>query len=115
MGAIWYMCLAKPWTEAAGIKVDDKGRPENASPLPFVIAFLTMLLVAGMMRHMLSMAGIEGAGKSLLAGLGVGAFFITPWVTMNYAYAQRPMKLAALDGGYSVLGCGVIGLVLGLF
>ncbi|SNY39191.1 Protein of unknown function [Pseudooceanicola antarcticus] len=74
-----------------------------------------MLLVAGMMRHILSMAGIESAGKSLLVGLGVGCFLITPWVTRTNTYAQRPMKLALLVGGYSVLGCGVIGLVLGRF
>ena len=52
---------------------------------------------------------------SLLAGLGIGLFFITPWVAMNYAYAMRPRNLTLLDGGYSVLGPGLIGLVLGLF
>ena len=48
-------------------------------------------------------------------GLGVGAFFITPWIAMNYAYSMRNPRLIAIDGGYAILGCGVIGLVLGLF
>jgi hypothetical protein len=61
------------------------------------------------------MSGIESAGGGLVAGLGVGLFFIVPWVAMNYAYANRPVMLTVLDGGYAVLGCGVIGLVLGLF
>ncbi|WP_136636064.1 DUF1761 domain-containing protein [Pseudooceanicola onchidii] len=116
MGAVWYMTLAKPWMAAAGIPVDENGKPQgNGSPLPFVISFVAMILVAGMMRHMFAMAGIDGAGKGLVAGLGIGLFFITPWITMNYAYAMRPRNLAVLDGGYAVLGCAVIGLVLGLF
>lgn len=116
MGAVWYMALAKPWMKAAGIPMDDNGKPQgNGSPLPFVISFVAMILVAGMMRHMMAMAGIDGAGKGLVTGLGVGLFFITPWIAMNYAYAMRPRNLTVLDGGYAVLGPGVIGLVLGLF
>lgn len=116
MGAAWYMALANPWMDAAGIERGPDGRPQgNRSPLPFIISFVAMILVAGMMRHVFEMAAITGAGKGLLSGLGVGAFFITPWVAMNYAYANRPAKLTLLDGGYSILGPGVIGLVLGLF
>jgi len=79
------------------------------------VSFVAMILVAGMMRHTFAMSGIEGAGKGLLSGLGIGAFFITPWVVMNYGYSMRPPKLAVIDGGYSILGPGIIGLVLGLF
>ncbi|EAQ03004.1 hypothetical protein OB2597_12708 [Pseudooceanicola batsensis HTCC2597] len=68
-----------------------------------------------MMRHIFVMAGIDGALEGLVSGLGVGAFFITPWIAMNYAYANRKPALTLLDGGYAVLGPGIIGLVLGLF
>ena len=116
VGAVWYMSLAKPWMKAAGIPVDENGKPANGTdPKPFVISAICMILVAGMMRHIFAMAGIDSPGGGLVAGLGVGAFFITPWVAMNYAYAMRPTKLTLLDGGYSILGPGVIGLVLGLF
>jgi hypothetical protein len=116
MGAVWYMALAKPWMTAAGIPMDENGKPQgNGSKMPFVISGIAMILVAGMMRHMFAMAGIDGAVKGLVAGLGVGLFFITPWIAMNYAYAMRPKNLTLLDGGYSILGPGVIGLVLGLF
>ena len=116
MGAIWYMTLSKPWMKAAGIETDESGRPQgNGSAMPFVIAGIAMLLVAGMMRHTFVMTGIETPGAGLVAGLGVGLFFITPWVAMNYAYSMRPRRLTMIDGGYSILGPGIIGLVLGLF
>lgn len=114
-GAVWYMTLAKPWMAAAGVEADENGKPKGGgSPLPFVIAGICMILVSGMMRHMFAMAGIDGAGMGLVAGLGVGLFFIAPWVAMNYGYAMRPPALTLIDGGYSVLGCAVIGLILGV-
>ncbi|MFY0633474.1 MAG: DUF1761 domain-containing protein [Vannielia sp.] len=116
VGAAWYMTLSKPWLAAAEIPCDESGKPvAEFSPMPFVISGIAMLLVAGMLRHILVMAGIEGVGKSALVGLGIGLFMITPWVAMNYAYANRKRELTLLDGGYSVLGPTVIGLVLGLF
>jgi hypothetical protein len=116
MGAAWYMTLSKKWIVAAGIVCDENGKPEGgSSPLPFVVSGICMLLVAGMMRHMFAMAGIDGAGKGLVAGLGVGLFFIAPWIAMNVAYAMRPPALAIIDGGYAVFGCAVMGLVLGIF
>lgn len=116
VGAAWYMSLSKPWIAAAGITLDAQGRPANGgSALPFVVSGIAMIVVAGFMRHIFAMAGIETIGKGLLSGLGVGAFFITPWLAMDYAYAARPAQLTLLDGGYAILGCGAIGLVLTLF
>ena len=116
VGAAWYMTLAKPWMEASGVAMGADGRPANgSSPMPMVVGFLAMLLVAGMMRHSFAMAGIDSFGKGLLSGLGVGAFFVAPWLAMDYAYSMRDRRLTLIDGGYAILGCGVIGAVLGLF
>ena len=113
-GAVWYMTLAKTWVVAAGIKVDENGKPVNEGPLPYIIAFVAMILVAGMLRHTFAMAGIDSLGKGLVAGLGVGLFFISPWIMINNAYGQRPFKLTLIDGGYATFGCAVMGAVLGL-
>lgn len=116
VGAVWYLSLSRPWMEAAGIPRGADGRPAgNGSAAPFAVSLVAMILVAGMMRHMFAMAAIETPGKALLSGLGVGAFFVAPWLAMDYAYAMRPPRLTLIDGGYAVLGCGAIGLVLGLF
>ncbi|UYV37283.1 DUF1761 domain-containing protein [Rhodobacteraceae bacterium D3-12] len=114
-GALWYMGLSKPWLDATGIEVDETGKPKGGSLLPFLLAGIAMLVVAGMMRHVFAMAGIDTAIKGLIGGLGVGAFFISPWIMINNAYGMRPFKLTLIDGGYATFGCGVIGLVLNLF
>ena len=114
-GAVWYMALAKPWMAAAKITVDENGRPPNNSALPYIMSAVAMILVAGMMRHILVMAGLEGIGKSATVGFGIGLFFISPWIMINNAYGDRPFKLTLIDGGYGVFGCTIIGAVLAMF
>ena len=114
-GAIWYMALAKPWVAAAKIELDENGRPANSSPLPFILSAIAMIVIAGMMRHMFSMAGIAEVSKGLTAGLGVGLFFISPWIMINNAYGDRPFKLTLIDSGYAVIGCTIMGILLTVF
>lgn len=115
-GALWYMALAKPWMAAAGVEVGENGRPANsAAAMPYVIAFIAAVIVAGMMRHMFTLSGIEGPAKGLIAGLGAGLFLAAPWIATNNGFAGRPMKLTIIDGGYATIGCAIIGLVLTLF
>ncbi len=114
--AFWYTKMSKSWIAAAGIPVDAAGKPQgNGSPMPFVIGGLMQLLVAGMMRHIFVMAGLDTLPEGLMGGFGIGAFLITPWVAMNYAFAARPFKLTLLDGVNSVVGCTLMGIVLSLF
>lgn len=115
-GAAYYMTLSKPWIEASGIAVDADGRPKGgASPTPFILSAICMILVAGMMRHIFQMTGIVSFGAGLISGAGIGLFFIAPWIMINNAYGMRPFKLTMIDGGYAVAGCAIIGAVLTLF
>ena len=114
-GAAWYMALSRPWIAASGIKCDETGKPEGGSALPFVLSAFAMIVVAGMMRHMFQMAAIGTPGAGAVSGLGVGLFFISPWIMINNAYAMRPIRLTLIDGGYATFGCTLIGLVLTLF
>ena len=113
-GAIWYMVLSKPWVAASGVEVDENGRPKDQSPLPFILSAIAMIVVAGMMRHIFAMAEITEMGKAILSGLGIGAFFISPWTMINNAYGGRPFTLTIIDGGYAIIGCGLMGAVLTL-
>lgn len=114
-GAIWYMTLSKPWMKAAQIPMTADGKPDgNGSPLPFVLSGVAMLLVAGMMRHVFALSGIDSFGEGLLSGLGIGLFFISPWIMINNAYGMRPFQLTVIDSGYATFGCAIIGAVLTL-
>ena len=115
IGAVWYGVLSKQWIKAAGVAVDADGKPQGGSPLLMFYGFLCVLIVAGMMRHAFAMAGIDSPGKGLLAGIGIGLFFITPWITLNALFGMKPKELPMIDGGYATVACGVMGVILTLF
>ena len=115
-GAVWYMSMSKPWIRAAEIPVDASGKPQgNGSAIPFVVGLVAMLVVAGMMRHVFAMSGLTTVGQGVMGGFGIGAFLITPWVAMNYAFGMRKPALTLIDGVNSVVGCTIMGVVLNAF
>ena len=115
-GAIWYMALSKRWVAAVGLETGEDGRPVNAAdPKPYIVAFLMALLVAGMMRHIFIMAGIDDLAKGFTTGLGLGLFVAAPWIVNNVMFGNRSKALIWIDGGYVAGGCTVIGTVLALF
>lgn len=111
-GAVWYILMGKAWMAAADVTEEQQ---KSGGPMPFVIGLVAMVLVAGMMRHMLATSGVTSVGGGAVAGLGIGAFFITPWVAMNYAFAMRKPALTVIDGVNSVVGCAIMGAVLNAF
>ena len=114
-GAVWYMSMGTRWMAAAGIRAGVDGRPDGGGSRPFVIGIIAMILVAGMMRHMFQMSGLDTVGEGVMGGAGVGAFFITPWVAMNYAFGQRTFALWWIDSVNAVVGCILMGIVLTLW
>ena len=115
-GAIWYMVNTKAWVAASGVELGENGQPKDRSnPMPYIVSFICTVIVAGMMRHIFALAGIDSLAKGVVAGLGVGLFLVTPWVVTNYTFAGRPRALSLIDGGYATIGCAIMGAVLTLF
>ncbi|MGC3938040.1 DUF1761 domain-containing protein [Roseobacter sp. EG26] len=115
-GAVWYTLLADRWMAASGVPLDENGVPANRSdPIPYITSLLGAILVAGMMRHIFVLSGIDTVGKGLLSGLGIGLFLVSPWIATFYSFGARPRSLILIDGGYATFGCTVIGIVLTLF
>ena len=111
-GAVWYIAMSRPWLAASGVTEEQQ---KTGGPMPFVIGLVGMVIVAGMMRHLLSSSGVTTIGGGAISGLGIGAFFITPWVAMNYAFSMRKPALTVIDGVNSVVGCAIMGAVLNAF
>lgn len=116
VGAIWYGVLSKPWVGVSGVEVGADGKPaNNANPTPYIMGFLAMILVAGMMRHVFELSDITTIGKGLVLGFGIGLFLAAPWLMICYGFAGRPTKLLLIDGGYAALGSAAVGLILTAF
>lgn len=115
-GAFWYMSLAKPWMAASGVALNEDGQPANRSdPIPYITSFIAAIIVAGMMRHVFALSGIDTFSKGAVSGFGIGLFLVTPWIATFYGFGGKPRALTFIDGGYATIGCTVIGAVLMLF
>ena len=116
-GAVWYTIMAKPWMGASGVPLNNAGdAPANRSdPIPYITSIVGAIVVAGMMRHVFALSGIDTLGAGLVSGLGIGLFLVSPWIATFYAFGARPFRLTLIDGGYATFGCTVIGTVLTLF
>jgi hypothetical protein len=113
-GMIWYRALSGPWIGAAGLSGKANAwRGYRSDLLPVILSALTMIVVAGFMRHVFFVSGLtENVPLGLVAGMGVGLFFIAPWTMLDNFRAGRPLRLTLIDGGYATFGCAIMGALL---
>ena len=115
LGAVYYMALSRRWLAATGLPLGPDGRPVGGTMWPMAIGFVCTLMVVGMMRHVFVMSALDTPAEGLMGGFGIGAFLVTPWLVMCYAYSMRSRALMIIDGAYAVIGATVAGLILTLF
>ena len=111
LGGLWYGPLFKNvWCREAGI--DPDAAPKHPARV-FGTAFLLSLVAAAAFAIYLGPA--PELRHALHAGLYAGAAFVATSFGINYAFAQRSLRLWLIDGGYHTLQFVLYGLVLGLW
>jgi len=109
LGGIWYGPLFKrAWCREAGID------PDSAPPHPariFAVAFVCSLLAALIFAASLPPSANAAQGFGL--GFVTGLFFVAMSFGINYAFAQRSLKLWMIDAGYHIAQFSLYGLILG--
>lgn len=111
LGGLWYGPLFKnAWCREAGI--DPNAAPKHPARV-FGTAFIASLVAAAGFAFYLGSA--PALPIALHAGLAVGVAFVATSFAINYAFAQRSLKLWLIDGGYHTLQFVLYGLILGLW
>ena len=117
-GGVWYGVLGKPWMAALGkTRAELMGPSGRPSPGPFILSFLADVLIALIIG--LAMGAISGGHGSVRAGmivallLWVGCVLTT--ISVNNAFAGRPLMLTLIDAGHWLLAMLVAGAVVGAF
>jgi hypothetical protein len=116
-GAAWYMSLSKYWLAARGLTETDVRGTTGPSPAPFVISFISLLLMAWMLSGILAQLTLGGTPMSVGSGVTAGfllwlGFVITTTAT-NYAFhGHRPM-LTLIDGAHWLGVLLIQGAILG--
>ena len=111
LGGLWYGPLFKhAWCREAGMDPDAKpGHPARVFGTAFVAALFAAFAFAWFLGPR------PEVHKAVHAGLMVGLAFVAMSFAINYAFAQRSLKLWLIDGGYHTLQFVLYGLILGLW
>lgn len=113
VGSVWYspVLFSKTWQRE--VKLTDADIRAGNMALTFGSAFVLTLIGAVLLAGYL---GPEPElGDALLAGLVVGAGFISTAIGVVYLFERRTMTLFLINAGYQVVTYVVIALVLGLW
>lgn len=114
-GAIWYGVFSETWKQSSKVPLDPDKNPENMrSPVPYVTCALSLIIVAGMLRHSFGMAGIDTLAEGIGAGAGIGLFIVTPWIALFNGYSMHSHRLTMINGGYATVGCALMGAAITL-
>ena len=113
LGAIWYTVLSARWLAAIGKTVDQLAGEQAASPLPYVIGFVAILVMCYTLSWLIgrlqatTFAGGMALGATLAAGL------ICANLALNYGFEWRPVTLWLINAVYAVVGLAVAGAIIG--
>jgi hypothetical protein len=118
-GALWYAVFSAQWQLAAGI-TPGKMRQAQKTPalyLPFVIAFLALVVMAWILAGLI---GHLGPGQfTVRNGVISGAFcwlgFVITSMAVNNGFAGRDWRLLLIDGGHWLAVLLLMGAILGSF
>lgn len=113
LGAIWYAIMAAPWMAAIGKTMEELGREQGASPLPYVVGFVAILVMCYTLAWL--MHRLQAA--TLVAGLRLGAIiaigFIAATLALNYGFEARSITLWLINSAYIIVGLALAGAIIG--
>lgn len=108
----WYTAFRQPYIDALNITPEQmKAAAEHPSPLPYVTALLSNILIAYVISIVMRQSGAVAVSRGIIVALVLwGGIVMTTLATM-YSFAQRPTALLLINGGSCLLGmlaCGII-------
>lgn len=119
LGAPWYSkaMFLRPWARANGLDPDaprDKSRSKHPATvygvaflMAWVAAYAFAIVVGGDGSHTLH----HWLHHGFVCGLGIAATSFA----INYQFANKPVSLLLIDGGYHTVQFTLYGLILGLW
>ncbi len=116
-GGVWYGIFSRQWMAATGIKESDVSGGWQKNAVPFIIAFVGLLIMATVLAGII---GHLGPGQvTVRNGIISGAFcwvgFVVTTLTVNNAFQGARTSLTFIDGGHWLGVLLIQGAIIGLF
>jgi hypothetical protein len=116
LGAVWYSALfSKAWRSAIeqhGVKL----QPGSGMATKLIVTLICNLFAALVIARVIRQVGHHmDLLRGLKIGAGIGVGFCATALTMTYVWQSPPRRLWAIDTGYHVLGCTIMGAILAIW
>ncbi|HWK38795.1 MAG TPA: DUF1761 domain-containing protein [Hyphomicrobium sp.] len=115
-GWVWYAILfGDTWLDAIG-RTREEPHADGPSPLPFIVSFIGLLVMACVLAGVLRHTSLETSPAN---GMITGAFmwlgFVITTITVNNAFRGAKAGLTLVDGGHWLGVLLLQGAVIGWF
>jgi Protein of unknown function (DUF1761) len=117
LGAVWYSVIfSKMWRSAVqehGVKL---GQPGKGMATKLIVTLVCNLFAALILARVIHQVGRHmDLLRGLKIGAGVGVGFCATALTMTYIWQSPPRRLWAIDIGYHIVGCTIMGAILAVW
>jgi hypothetical protein len=109
IGGIYWAVVTPAWSRYLG-SPPEEGRP---TPARLGIAFITRIVVAGVLAVFVAWSGAEGAGGGAEVGLLAWLGFVVPPNIGQAAFERKPWQVVALGLPESLMAFVVMGIIVG--
>jgi hypothetical protein len=117
IGAVWYTLLfSRAWMAALGVTKEEM-QQKGGSPLPFLIAIVSYLVMAWVIAVVMESIwrGSADFGDGILTGFILWLGLTLTTTATNYASPGRKPALTAIDAGGWLVIAVVMGAIIALF
>ena len=114
-GAAWYMSLGRMWAAALGMTPAqmEECRKRPYAWVPFVLVFITNLVMAWTLAGILGHFGMLNARDGAITGALCWFGFVLTAMLANNAFAMRSPRLTAIDTGHYLVVLVIMGAIIG--
>jgi len=110
----WFTAFSKIYVAGLGLTPQqvEEGKA-HMTAWPYVIALVANLVMALVIAKVIAWVGQWSAGGGARVGfiLGLGIAFTA--MATGYVFEQRPLSFILVSAGYPVVGCLIMGMILG--
>ena len=113
LGAIWYskMLFATSWIRHTKIDMNDPNSKKGVGAIMF-ISFIWMFVAALGIAILRARIDSYGMMTGIKLGALVGLCFGVSAISISYVYEKRPLGLYFINGGYTLIGNILAGIII---
>ena len=112
--ACWYIAFGNQWAMAVGFTPDQMANAKaNPSFYPYIISLIANCVIAYMLSMIMVRTGGASIGHGLRTAFALWMGFVATILLTNYSFEMKPFSLFVINGGSSLVGMLVEGVIVG--